>query len=117
MQPQPLIVVSDVEASSRWYQGLLNAVSAHGGPEYERLTHNGKLIMQLHARDVHDHQYLGDPNSKPFGNGVLLWSQTDESGDAVARAREFTAETLEDVHINGRQRDIWLSDRDADAVL
>ena len=117
MQPQPLIVVSDVEASSRWYQRLLNTVSAHGGPEYERLTHNGKLIMQLHAWDVHDHQHLGDPNSKPFGNGVLLWFQTDEFDDAVARARELNAEILEDVHINGRQREIWLRDRDGYVVV
>ncbi len=49
MQPQPLIVVSDVEASSRWYQKLLYGESAHGWPEYERLTHDGKLITQLHA--------------------------------------------------------------------
>ena len=112
MQPQPLIVVSDVEASSRWYQKLLHAESAHGGPEYERLTHDGKLITQLQAWDVHDHQHLGDPNSKPFGNGVLLWFQTDEFDTAVARARELNAKILEDVHVNGRQGEIWLGDPD-----
>ena len=41
---QPLIVVSDVEASSRWYQTLLGCQSAHGGAEYERLVSNGTLI-------------------------------------------------------------------------
>jgi hypothetical protein len=40
--------VSDVEASSRWYQRLLGCESAHGGPEYERLVANGALVMQLH---------------------------------------------------------------------
>ena len=32
MRPQPLIAVTDVEASSRWYQRLLGCESAHGGP-------------------------------------------------------------------------------------
>jgi hypothetical protein len=31
MRPQPLIAVTDVEASSRWYQRLLGCQSAHGG--------------------------------------------------------------------------------------
>ena len=31
MNPQPLICVNDVEASSRWYQRLLGCQSAHGG--------------------------------------------------------------------------------------
>ena len=31
MRPQPLITVTDVEASSRWYQRLLGCQSAHGG--------------------------------------------------------------------------------------
>jgi hypothetical protein len=38
MRPQPLIAVSDVEASSLWYQRILGCQSAHGGPEYERLV-------------------------------------------------------------------------------
>lgn len=66
MQPQPLIVVSDVEASSRWCKRLLGCESAHGGSEYERLTHKARLIMQLHAWDVHEHRYLGDKNSRPY---------------------------------------------------
>jgi hypothetical protein len=39
MRPQPLISVSDVEASSRSYQHLLGCTSAHGGTKYERLNH------------------------------------------------------------------------------
>jgi hypothetical protein len=34
MRPQPLIAVSDVEASSRWYQQLLGCRSAHGGSHF-----------------------------------------------------------------------------------
>lgn len=49
MRPQPLIAVTDVEASSRWYQRLLGCKSAHGGTEYERLVSNNALILQLHS--------------------------------------------------------------------
>ena len=43
MRPKPLIAVTDVEASSRWYQRLLGCQSAHGGTEYERLVLKGRL--------------------------------------------------------------------------
>ncbi len=41
-QPQTLLAVADVEASSRWYQQLLGFRSDHGGPEYERLLNRGR---------------------------------------------------------------------------
>ena len=73
MRPQPLIAVSDVEASSRWYQRLLGCQSAHGGAEYERLVSGNTLILQLHRFDVaHHHGPIGNPKDKPYGNGVLL---------------------------------------------
>ena len=31
MEPQPLIAVADVEASSLWYRRLLGCESGHGG--------------------------------------------------------------------------------------
>ena len=49
MRPQPLICVRDVEASSRWYQRLLGCRSDHGGPNYERLVHSGRLVFGLSA--------------------------------------------------------------------
>ncbi len=65
MRPQPLIAVTDVEASSRWYQRLLGCRSAHGGAEYERLVSNGALILQLHSFEVeHHHGPIGDPDDK-----------------------------------------------------
>src|SRR5206468_4954131 len=78
MRPQPLICVTDVEASSRWYQRLLGCRSAHGGAEYERLVSNGRLVLQLHRWDVvHDHGPIGDQNLA-HGNGVLLWFELDD---------------------------------------
>ena len=35
--PQPLLVVRDVVASSRFYSTVLHAESGHGGDEYEQI--------------------------------------------------------------------------------
>src|SRR5262245_44793215 len=116
MRPQPLIAVNDVEATSRWYQRLLACESAHGGPEYERLVVDGKLILQLHHFGVdHHHGPIGDPQDKPYGNGVLLWFETDDFDAAVARAMELKAQVVLAPHRNPpdgdggpNHREIWL---------
>lgn len=112
MQAQPLIAVRDVQASSRWYQAVLGLKSAHGGPEYEQLTYKGKLVMQIHHWDAHEHPHMGDPKILPYGNGVLLWFQTDEFDAAVARAVELHAQILEPPKINSsaHHQEIWLRD-------
>ena len=47
MRPQPLICVTDVEASSHWYQRLLGCRGAHGGRQYEQLVKDGQIILQI----------------------------------------------------------------------
>jgi catechol 2,3-dioxygenase-like lactoylglutathione lyase family enzyme len=101
MRPQPLICVSDVEASSRWYQHLLGCQSGHGGTEYEQLVSQGQLILQLHRWDVaHHHGALGDPTAKPYGNGILLWFEIDDFDAAVARAEAMEVEVVMPRHRN-----------------
>ncbi|MEJ0059975.1 MAG: VOC family protein [Terricaulis sp.] len=118
MRPQPLICVSDVEASSRWYQHLLGCRSAHGGPHYERLEWQNELILQLHSFETeHDHGRIGDPDSKPYGNGVLLWFEIEDIDAAIARAETLKAEIVLPRHRNPPDGDggpnhweIWLRD-------
>jgi len=126
MRPQPLIAVTDVEASSRWYQRLLDCQSAHGGPEYERLvTTSGILVLQLHHFEVeHDHGPIGDPDDKPYGNGVLLWFELDDFEAALARAAEMNAEIVMPRHRNPPTGDggpnhweCWLRDPDGYTVV
>lgn len=120
MRPQPLIVVADVKASSVWYQRLLGCASGHGGPEYERLLHDGDLVLQLHHEGVeHDHGPLADSAAKPFGNGVLLWFQTDEFDAAVDRAQEFKASVCKQPHLNPNAQhfELWLRDPDGYLVV
>jgi len=125
MHPQPLICVRDVEASSRWYQRLLACQSAHGGPEYERLVSHGTLVLQLHRWDVeHHHGRIGDPDIRPYGNGVILWFELDDFDEAAARVAELNAEITIPRHRNPPDGDggpnhweIWLRDPDGYTVV
>jgi hypothetical protein len=119
MRPQPLIAVADVEASSRWYQRLLDCASGHGGALYEQLMRGGEMILQLHHWRDEDHPNLGDPDAAAHGYGVLLWFQTDDFDAALARAREIRAEIVQGplVNPNARQREVWLRDLDGYVVV
>ncbi len=125
MRPQPLIAVTDVEASSRWYQRLLGCKSAHGGPDYERLVVNDQLILQLHHFDVgHHHGPIGDRNHKPYGNGVLLWFETDDFDAALVRADALDAAVVMPRHRNPpdgnggpNHWECWLRDPDGYIVV
>jgi catechol 2,3-dioxygenase-like lactoylglutathione lyase family enzyme len=125
MRPQPLIAVTDVEASSRWYQRLLGCKSDHGGPNYERLVSNGKLILQLHRFELaHHHGAIGDPNDKPYGNGVLLWFEIDDFDAAMSRVEELKASVVLPRHRNPPDGDggpnhweCWLRDPDGYIVV
>jgi len=124
MRSQPLVCVRDVEASSRWYQHLLGCRSDHGGPEYERLKANGRLVLQLHRWDVgHHHGPIGNPDLA-HGNGVLLWFETEDFDQAVARAGELKAEVVMARHRNPPDGDggpnhweLWLRDPDGYTVV
>jgi catechol 2,3-dioxygenase-like lactoylglutathione lyase family enzyme len=114
-----MIAVSDVEASSRWYQRLLGCTSGHGGREYERVMAGDEFVLQLHDWNVHEHENLGDESSRPWGNGVVLWFQVDDFDDAVGRAQELGAAHHEEPHVNPRanHRECWLRDPDGYVVV
>ncbi len=113
MKVEPLIVVKDVPASSAFYQSILLCESGHGGNEYEMLILDGNLILQLHARDVHDHPGMYEKDTA-VGNGVLLWFRTGEFESAVKRVIEFSPEIVVEPHINpnAQQKEIWFKDLD-----
>ncbi|MBS0204662.1 MAG: VOC family protein [Planctomycetes bacterium] len=119
MQLHPLICVHNVEASSRWYQQLLGCESGHGGSEYERLNCHGKLVLQLHQWEVeHQHGPLGDPELRPYGNGVLLWFELQDFEATVARAATMNVEVIKPSYLseNGNWES-WLRDPDGYIVV
>jgi catechol 2,3-dioxygenase-like lactoylglutathione lyase family enzyme len=125
MRAQPLIAVSDVEASSRWYQHLFDCDIADLGLEYEKLVVNDTLVLQLHRFDAeHHHGRIGDPSDKPYGNGVLLWFEIDDFDAAVARAIEMRVDIVLPRHRNPptgkgapNHWECWLRDPDGYIVV
>lgn len=119
MRLTPLISVQDVSTSSTWYQRLLGCTSGHGGDEYERLEAGGQLVLQLHRWDTdHAHGPLGDPDLRPYGNGVLLWFELEDFDAAVGRARDLGVKVLKDRELseNGNW-EFWLCDPDGYTVV
>jgi hypothetical protein len=53
---------------------------------YERISHSGRMLLQLHAWDEEDHPNLVNADAAPPGHGVLLWFQVDDF-DAAWSAR------------------------------
>ncbi len=125
MRPQPMIAVHDVEASSQWYQRLLGCQSDHGGKEYERLVWKGVLVLQLHHFSVaHHHGPIGNPDDRPYGNGVLLWFEVDDIDAAIARATEMNVQIVLPRHRNPpdgnggpNHWEFWLRDPDGYSVV
>jgi len=119
MHLAPLICVRDVEASSRWYQQLLGCESGHGGSEYERLNSNGQLVLQLHKWEVeHHHGPLGDPELKPYGNGILLWFELEEFDAAVKQAEHMIVQVVKPRYLSENGNfEFWLRDPDGYSVV
>lgn len=126
MRAQPLVAVTDVEASSRWYQRLLGCRSDHGGPVYERLVaSDGELVLQLHSFESdHDHGPIGNRNDRPYGNGVLLWFEVDDFNAVMERSAEMRAEIVLPRHRNPADGsggpnhwECWMRDLDGYVVV
>ena len=117
--PQPLIVVREVQRSSRFYAQLLGAESGHGGEEYEQLVSDGELLLQLHAIDVEDHHGPLASGDVPLGNGVLLWFEVADLDAAAERARGMQAHVERDVHVNpnAKHQELWLRDPDGYLIV
>lgn len=113
MKIEPLIVVSNVVKSSEFYQAVLGLKSAHGGDEYEMLTHEGNLVLQLHKPDVHEHPTMWQAGV-PNGNGMILWFRTKAFEVTVGKIRDSGATIVAEPHVNSnaRQHEIWFKDPD-----
>ena len=123
MIAQPLICVTCVETSSRWYQQALGLVSGHGGSDYERLLSDDRLILQLHRWCPDEHPELGHkPTVSAAGvamPGVALWFQTDQFNATVERLSTLGLATGSDVrhNANAKHREVWLADPDGFVVV
>lgn len=116
---QVMLVVSDVEASSRFYCQVVGLESGHGGAEYEQLLHEGEIMLQLHHDGTDDdHGRLADRDTVR-GNGVLVCFEVADLDGAAERARAATVPIARDVHENpnAKQRELWIRDPDGYLVV
>lgn len=121
-RPQPLIAVRDVRASSRWYQQLLglDSLPEHQHRDvYDRMFCDGRMVLQLHAWDAHDHPNLVNADAAPVGHGVVLWFEVDDFDAVVERARGLRAQIIEEPRVNPApgHREMWLRDPDGYVVV
>lgn len=119
IKPQPMIAVSDVQASARFYMALLGAVSGHGGDEYEQLLVEGRLVLQLHdCRPDANHGPLRDLDILP-GNGVILWFVTDDFEAQLKRVQDMKAPLDREPAQNpfSRSMELWLHDPDGYQIV
>lgn len=117
--PQPLVVVTDVGASSAFYCSLLDGESGHGGEDYEQIICHGELVLQLHRIDVEDHHGLLADAADTLGKGILLWFEVDDFEAAAARAHALDPPIIRDVETNPNagQQEVWLCDPDGYLVV
>ena len=99
--PEPLITVSDVYRSSKWYQAVLGCTSRWGGldddPEhgYDCLvSEDDTVILQLHAREEDDHAFLHEAGPQAHGQGMCMYIRTDDVEEIYNRARKMNANVV-----------------------
>lgn len=114
MKCYPMLGVSDVEASSQWYQQLLGLTSAHGGAEFEMLMDGPDLVLTLHHREIDEHPVIADPREGTPGRGVLIYFSVDDVQPIYERALAMGADLVDKPHRNELAQATEVSMRDLD---
>jgi predicted enzyme related to lactoylglutathione lyase len=87
---------------------------------------NGQLALQLHRFEVeHHHGRIGNPEDRPYGNGVLLWFEVQDFDAVIERATEMEAKILLPKHRNPppgedggpNHWECWMNDPDGYIVV
>ena len=114
MNVDPIIAVSDVEASSAWYQAIFDCKSIHGGPDFDVLaTSRGDVMLCLHKWGEDDHPTLYDPGI-PVGNGLLLYFRTKNIEQLWAKVVSLDLVILKELAVSDNSHVKEFSLRDLD---
>lgn len=98
----PIIAVSDVPASARWYVDLLSAQQTHpGGTQFDQIVDDdGTVLLCLHywgptgASGEHEWPTLLTPGPSDH-NGLLLWFVVDDFEATWERAKALGTAVVE----------------------
>src|SRR5438034_4870147 len=110
----PVIGVSDVPGSFKWYQSLFGQPETPPGHDYfgQILDTDGTVLLCLHQWGAHEHPSLTSPHEAPPGNGLLLFFRVDDFAMALKRARALVTRLEEEPHVNPNTRTREFSLRD-----
>lgn len=105
IKADPIIAVKDVEASSEWYQTLLDCKRIHGGEgRFAVLTNEqGSVLLCLHKWEEDQHPTMTDANIKP-GNGLILYFRADNLEKIRENAEKLGAGIEEEMHLNSNSK-------------
>jgi hypothetical protein len=102
IRTEPIIGVQDVEASSKWYQSLLDCKNTHpNGQVFDQLVDaDGTILLCLHHWGDHGHPSLMSPEQGKVGNGLLLFFRLDHIDKAWERAQSLVTRIEAKPHFN-----------------
>lgn len=104
IKTDPIIAVKDVQASSEWYQSLLECKGTHGGDKFEILrSKEGDVILCLHYWYGHNHPTMSNPNLK-IGNGLILYIRVSDLEKIRDNAKKMSIKIEEEIHMNKDSR-------------
>ncbi len=110
----PIIAVSDVEASSRWYQCVFGCRSKHGGKEFDILVmDHQEVFLCLHSWGSHGHPTMTHSDISP-GNGLILYYRTNNIHTIRENIEKIGWPLHEDIHLNENSLRLEFSFRDPD---
>jgi hypothetical protein len=110
----PIIAVSDVEASSEWYHEIFGFTKNHGGNQFSVLIdEDGEIILCLHKWEEHNHPTMTHPEITP-GNGLLLYFRTTNMNGIYQNALNAGCLIEKGISLNPNSRRKEFSLRDPD---
>jgi catechol 2,3-dioxygenase-like lactoylglutathione lyase family enzyme len=98
----PIIGVSDVASSFKWYQSLFGQPATAPAHDYwgQICDSDGTVLVCLHEWGSHDHPSLLSPDKAQPGNGLLLFFRVDDFDTALQRARALVTRLDEEPNVN-----------------
>lgn len=97
-----IIGVADVARSFDWYQSLFGQPKSPPAHDYfgQIVDADGTVLLCLHSWGAHEHPTLTSPDHAEPGNGLILFFRVDDFDQALARARNLSAQFEEEPEIN-----------------
>ena len=100
MKLDPIIAVSDVPETSKWYQAVFDCCSIHGGDEFDVLVDSdNEILICLHKWEAHGHPTMQNKDLTP-GNGLILYFRTEKMDHIRKNVRDLGYSVEKEIQMN-----------------